>query len=98
MLLVLVRPILACTTKKQTELMQQLMMTVLQLQSPTGAVVQTEVLFEAAAANIDKTNYALWQWAGLSARPAYGEMYVALTYDTGTSAAGTVRLVLRGTE
>lgn len=64
----------------------------------TGAVAQTEVLFEAAAANIDKTNYALWQWAGLSDRPAYGEMYVALTYDTGTSAAGTVRLVLRGTE
>jgi hypothetical protein len=63
----------------------------------TGAVAQTEVLFEAAATNISRTNDPLWKWAGLTAAPAYGDFYLGLTYATGTSAAGTVRVVLRGT-
>lgn len=64
----------------------------------TTAVAQTEVLFEAAATDIANTNKSLWQWAGLSARPDYAELFIALTFDTGTSSAGTIRLVVRGTE
>lgn len=65
---------------------------------PSSAVALTEMLFEAAAANIANANKTMWEWAGLSARPAYGELYVALTHDTGTGADGTVLLELTTVE
>ena len=55
----------------------------------TSAVALTDVTYEAAAANIDKRNVPAYTRAGLSARPAYGDLYVALTFDTGTSSVGT---------
>lgn len=55
----------------------------------SGAVALTEVLYEAAATNIANANSSFWEWAGLSARPAYDDMYITVTNDTGTGAAGT---------
>lgn len=54
----------------------------------SGAIALTEQRYEAAA--IDTALYPAWQLAGLSARPAYGDLYVALTTETGTDATGTV--------
>lgn len=57
----------------------------------SGAVAQTEVLFEAGATNIANGILPLWDWAaGLTARPAYNDLYLAFTTDTGTGATGTV--------
>lgn len=55
----------------------------------SGAVALTEVLYEAAATNIANARKPFWQWAGLSARPAYDFMYISVTNDTGTGAAGS---------
>ena len=55
----------------------------------SGAIAVTEKLFEADATNIDNGNKAMWEWAGLSARPDYAELYVALTHTVGTGADGT---------
>lgn len=64
----------------------------------TSAVANADQIFEAGAANIDDTNKPLWQWANLSTRPDYADLFLALTFDAGTSQGGTVRVVLRGTE
>jgi hypothetical protein len=58
----------------------------------TNANAVTEILFEAAATNIDKSTSPLWAWAGLSTRPDYGSVFLSLTTPTGTSSVGTVRL------
>lgn len=55
-----------------------------------SAVALTDVTYEAAATNIDKRNVPAWQRAGLSARPAYGDLYVAYTFTTATTAVGTI--------
>lgn len=55
----------------------------------SGAVALTEVLYEAAAANIANANKTFWEWAGLSTRPAYDQMYITITNDTGTGGTGT---------
>lgn len=60
----------------------------------TGANAEAEVLYEAAAANIDLSDRPLWVWAGLSARPAYNDFYVSLTFDTGTSTVATASIKL----
>ena len=61
---------------------------------PTSATALTEILYEAGATNIANANKSMWEWAGLSARPAYAELYVAITHDTGTGADGTFLLLL----
>lgn len=58
----------------------------------TSAVALTDVTYEAAAANIADRNKPLWQKAGLSARPAYGDLYIGYTFDTGTSTVATALL------
>lgn len=55
----------------------------------SGAVALTEMLYEAAATNIDQANETFWEWAGLSTRPSYEHLYIAVTNSTGTGAAGT---------
>ena len=55
----------------------------------SGAVALTEMLYEAAATNIDQANQTFWEWAGLSARPSYEHLYIAATCSVGTGAAGT---------
>lgn len=62
----------------------------------TTAVAKTDVTYEAAAADIADALQPLWQRANLSARPSYGDMYLGLTYDTGTGAAGTVLVEVEG--
>lgn len=57
--------------------------------SVSSAVALTEVIYEAAATNIVNANKTFWEWAGLSARPAYEHLYIAVTNETGTGAAGT---------
>ena len=42
--------------------------------------------------NIDTGLKKAWELAGLSARPDYGTLYIGITTDTGTTAAGTVLL------
>lgn len=61
---------------------------------PSSAAALTEALYEAAATNIANANKTMWEWAGLSARPDYAELYVAITHDTGTGADGTFLLQL----
>lgn len=58
----------------------------------SGAVARADVLLEAAATNIANLKKTFWEWASLSARPAYEKMYIGLTNDTGTGATGTVSL------
>lgn len=62
----------------------------------TAAVSLTEYRF--SALNIDTLNKEMWELAGLSARPAYSDIYLALTTDTGTTAAGTVSMLVTYTE
>lgn len=64
----------------------------------SSAVAPTDVTYEAAAANISKAMYPLWQRSGLSARPAYGELYIGLAPSTATSDAGTVMVSVDFTE
>lgn len=61
---------------------------------PSSAAALTEALYEAAATNIANSNKTMWEWAGLSARPSYADMYVVITHDTGTGADGTFLLQL----
>lgn len=56
----------------------------------TGANALTDITYEAAATNIALRNQPAWQRAGLSARPAYGDLYLAATFDTGTSTVATL--------
>lgn len=62
----------------------------------TAATVLTEYRFEAAA--IDTALEPAYELAGLTARPAYGDLYIALTTPTGTTAVGTVALQVTYTE
>ena len=59
-----------------------------------GAVALTEILFEAGATRIDKGIQSMWEWAGLSARPDYADIYVVITHTVGTGADGTFLLQL----
>ncbi len=61
-----------------------------------AAVSLTEYRY--SVLNIDTARKALWELAGLSARPAYGELYIGLTTDTGTTAVGTVTMSIQYTE
>jgi len=56
----------------------------------TGANALTDVTYEAAATDISKRNAPAWSRAGLSARPAYGDLYIAATFDVGTSSVATL--------
>lgn len=62
----------------------------------TAAVGLTEYRF--SAKGIETANQALWELAGLSARPDYGDLYVSLTTDTGTTTDGTVTMQMLITE
>lgn len=41
---------------------------------------------------IETVQQKVWQLAGLSARPAYDFLYLGLTFDTGTTQAGTASI------
>lgn len=64
----------------------------------TSAVAVTDVTYEAGATNIANARKALWEIAGLSTRPEYGDLYVTITTPTGTSTVGTVYLELETVE
>jgi hypothetical protein len=55
-----------------------------------AAVTRTDYRF--SAKGIETANQTLWELAGLSARPAYDDIYLSVTTDTGTTADGTVLL------
>lgn len=54
----------------------------------TAAVVPAEYRF--SAKGIETALQPLYELAGLSARPDYADLYISLTTDTGTTAAGSV--------
>ena len=56
----------------------------------SGAVAKAEYTYNDAATDISKALQPVWQRAGLSARPAYNDIYFGLTTATGTGAIGTV--------
>lgn len=62
----------------------------------TAAVSLTEYRF--SVLNINTVNQSAWQLAGLSARPAYGDIYIGVTTDTGTTVDGTIALQVLYTE
>ena len=62
----------------------------------TAAVSLTEYRF--SAKDIDTANDAAYVLAGLSARPAYEDLYISITTDTGTTADGTVTMQIQYTE
>jgi len=53
-----------------------------------AAVAMTDYRY--SAKGIETTGQTVWELAGLSARPEYGDLYIGITTDTGTTAAGTV--------
>ena len=57
-----------------------------------AAVALTEYRF--SVLNIDTIQKSAWELAGLSAKPAYGDLYIGLTTDTGTTAVGTVSVMI----
>lgn len=57
----------------------------------TAAVALTEYRF--SIWDINSVNKKLWELANLSARPAYGELFIGITTDTGTTAAGTFSII-----
>jgi len=61
-----------------------------------AAVSLTEYRY--SVKGIQTATQTAWELAGLSARPAYGELYISLTTDTGTTAAGTVTMYVEITE
>lgn len=61
-----------------------------------AAVALTEYRF--SAKNINTANQKLWELAGLSARPSYEDMYISLTFDAATTAAGDTTLMVQYTE
>lgn len=61
-----------------------------------AAVALTEYRY--SVKGIETATQELWQLAGLSARPSYGDIYVSLTTDTGTTTAGTVTMYVQYTE
>lgn len=58
----------------------------------TAAVALTEYRFQVKG--IETIKQPLWELAGLTARPAYSDVYLGLTTDTGTTAAGTVSMFI----
>lgn len=56
----------------------------------TAAVSRTSYRY--SAKGIETANQELWELAGLSTRPTYNDIYLAITTDTGTTADGTVLL------
>jgi hypothetical protein len=54
----------------------------------TAAVALTDYRYNVK--NIDTANQPLWQLAGLSAAPSYGDLFLSITTATGTTTAGTV--------
>ena len=62
----------------------------------SAAVSATEYRF--SVKGIETANQTAWELAGLSARPDYAELYLSLTTDAGTTAAGTVYLKAEYTE
>lgn len=56
----------------------------------TAAVALTEYRY--SVKGIETANQSAWELAGLAARPAYGDLFLSLTTDTGTTAVGTVLL------
>ena len=61
-----------------------------------AAVGLTEYRF--SVLNINTVNQSAWELAGLSARPAYGDIYIGVTTDTGTTSAATITLMVQYTE
>lgn len=53
-----------------------------------AAINDVEIRYETKA--ISTANQAVWELAGLSARPSYGEVFLTITAATATTAAGTV--------
>ena len=62
----------------------------------SAAVARTDYRF--SVKGIETANQSCWELAGLSARPPYGDIYLGLTTDTGTTADGTVLLQATVTE
>lgn len=62
----------------------------------SAAVAPTEYRF--SAKGIETARQEAWELAGLSARPDYGDIYISLTTDTGTTADGTVYMSVEITE
>ena len=62
----------------------------------TTATTLTEYRFEAAA--IETADQPAWELAGLAARPAYGDIFIALNPSENTTAAGTVAMQIQYTE
>lgn len=62
----------------------------------TAAVSLTEYRY--SVKGIETATQPLYTLAGLSARPEYAELYIGLTTDTGTTAAGTVTMYAQYTE
>lgn len=58
----------------------------------TAAVAFTEYRFQVKG--IETIEQTVWELAGLSARPDYADMYIGLTTDTGTTAAGTASMII----
>lgn len=56
----------------------------------SAAVSLTEYRY--SVKGIETANQKAWELAGLSAKPAYDDLYLSLTTDTGTTADGTVLL------
>jgi hypothetical protein len=61
-----------------------------------AAVAMTERRF--AIQGIDTLTEAAWELANLSARPDYGELYIALTAAEATTDTGTVAMIVEYTE
>lgn len=64
----------------------------------SGAIALTDYTYNDAATDISKAMQPIWQRAGLSARPAYGDLFIGLTTATGTGATGTVLVKVYYTE
>lgn len=62
----------------------------------TAAVAPTSKRF--SAKNIDTANKKVWELAGLSAKPAYPHLFLAVTASEVTTAAGTINLRAAYTE
>ncbi len=57
-----------------------------------AALALTELRF--SALDINTVNQQAWELAGLSAKPAYADLFIGLTAETDTEAAGTVTLIV----
>lgn len=62
----------------------------------TAAVTLTERRF--SSKDINTVKQKAWELAGLSAEPAYKELFIGMTFDTGTTAAGTLTIIVEFVE